>query len=102
MFFFQAEDGIRVSVAFRGLGDVNKRQPLVVVIELSPSGGCHYSPSGGCHRVQPLWWLPFQPLWWLSSSSAPLVVAISAPLVVATEIHVSGGCHFSSSAAADE
>ena len=28
-FFFQAEDGIRDSVASRGLGDVYKRQPLV-------------------------------------------------------------------------
>ena len=29
-FFFQAEDGIRDSVASRGLGDVYKRQPIQV------------------------------------------------------------------------
>ena len=31
-FFFQAEDGIRDSVASRGLGDVYKRQKLYTVL----------------------------------------------------------------------
>ena len=39
IFIFQAEDGIRYLVRSRGLGDVYKRQPLVVVILASPFWG---------------------------------------------------------------
>ena len=38
-FFFQAEDGIRDSVASRGLGDVYKRQTLFVIGVLLFFGG---------------------------------------------------------------
>ena len=36
LFFFQAEDGIRVLVRSRGLGDVYKRQPLSTLAGLMP------------------------------------------------------------------
>ena len=38
VFFFQAEDGIRDLVRSRGLGDVYKRQILVVSNVLNPAG----------------------------------------------------------------
>ena len=38
-FFFQAEDGIRDLVRSRGLGDVYKRQPMLLSISADESFG---------------------------------------------------------------
>ena len=43
VFFFQAEDGIRVLVRSRGLGDVYKRQTAGYVAETAVAGGNAYS-----------------------------------------------------------
>ena len=40
IFFFQAEDGIRDLVRSRGLGDVYKRQPLLIQPGIADSGLC--------------------------------------------------------------
>ncbi len=45
VFFFQAEDGIRDSVASRGLGDVYKRQDLLTALASSRAGEKRFVPE---------------------------------------------------------
>ena len=47
-FFFQAEDGIRDLVRSRGLGDVYKRQAIVLAMSLS---GCAWASNNSADKT---------------------------------------------------
>ena len=52
LFFFQAEDGIRVLVRSRGLGDVYKRQALIFAQLAGPEDPPHDLATAGLGQVR--------------------------------------------------
>ena len=52
-FFFQAEDGIRDLVRSRGLGDVYKRQVLLITVPLAVRYGVQYAERPETATIEP-------------------------------------------------